>query len=48
MRICDLIEGKSPFISLEFFPPKEKDVWPNFFEEVDKLKELNPLFASVT
>ncbi|MGL1862084.1 MAG: methylenetetrahydrofolate reductase [Pseudodesulfovibrio sp.] len=48
MRVCDLIEKKSPFISLEFFPPREKEAWPGFFEVVEKLKELNPLFASVT
>jgi len=48
LRVCDLIERKSPFISLEFFPPKEKEAWPGFFEVVEKLKELNPLFASVT
>ncbi|CCH47361.1 methylenetetrahydrofolate reductase [Pseudodesulfovibrio piezophilus] len=48
MRVCDLIERKRPFISLEFFPPKEKDAWPGFFDVVEKLKELKPLFASVT
>jgi len=48
LRVCELIERKSPFISLEFFPPKEKEAWPGFFEVVEKLKELNPLFASVT
>ena len=48
MRVCDLIEGRSPFISLEFFPPKEKEAWPGFFEVVDQLKVLDPLFASVT
>ncbi len=48
MRVCDLIAGKSPFISLEFFPPKEKEAWPGFFEVVENLKELGPLFASVT
>ena len=48
MRVCDLIEKKSPFISLEFFPPREKEAWPGFFEVVEQLKELNPLFASVT
>lgn len=48
MLVCDLIAKKSPFISLEFFPPKEKEAWPGFFEVVDKLKVLNPLFASVT
>ncbi|MUM77015.1 methylenetetrahydrofolate reductase [NAD(P)H] [Pseudodesulfovibrio sp. F-1] len=48
MHVCDLIEKHSPFLSLEFFPPKEKDAWPGFFEVVEKLKELGPLFASVT
>jgi len=48
LRVCDLIEKRSPFISLEFFPPKEKAVWPGFFEVVEELKELDPLFASVT
>ncbi|WP_319585082.1 methylenetetrahydrofolate reductase [uncultured Pseudodesulfovibrio sp.] len=48
MRVCDLIDGKSPFISLEFFPPKEREAWPAFFGVVEKLKVLDPLFASVT
>jgi len=48
LRVCDLIDKKSPFISLEFFPPKEKEAWPGFFDVVEKLKELAPLFASVT
>lgn len=48
MKIIDLINRHKPFISLEFFPPKDRDSWPSFFEVVDKLKELNPLFASVT
>ncbi|MFH1913751.1 MAG: methylenetetrahydrofolate reductase [Pseudomonadota bacterium] len=48
MHVCDLIENHSPFISLEFFPPKERDAWPGFFEVVEKLKVLGPLFASVT
>ncbi|WP_285906867.1 methylenetetrahydrofolate reductase [Pseudodesulfovibrio pelocollis] len=48
MHVCDLIEKHSPFISLEFFPPKERDAWPGFFEVVEKLKVLGPLFASVT
>lgn len=48
MRIVDLIRKKSPFVSLEFFPPKNKEAWPGFFEVVEKLKQINPLFASVT
>lgn len=48
MKIVDLIKEKKPFLSLEFFPPKDKESWPSFFAVVEKLKVLNPLFASVT
>lgn len=48
MRIADLIAHKKPFISLEFFPPKDKAEWPAFFGIVERLKELEPLFVSVT
>lgn len=48
MRIADLIPTRKPFLSLEFFPPKERDTWPKFFAEVEKLKSLDPLFVSVT
>lgn len=48
MRICELIEKNSPFLSLEFFPPKDRETWPKFFEVVEKLKVLDPLFVSVT
>ena len=49
MKIAQLIaQSRSPFLSLEFFPPKDRGTWPGFFEEVGKLKALNPLFVSVT
>lgn len=48
MRIADLIATTTPFISLEFFPPKEKGEWPTFFQAVEQLAEVNPLFVSVT
>lgn len=48
MKISELLEKRGPFFSLEFFPPREKEHWPNFFATADKLKALNPLFASVT
>lgn len=50
MKIIDLIRKRrgKPFVSLEFFPPKETDAWPNFFNTVDRLKALDPLFVSVT
>ncbi|RQD67829.1 MAG: methylenetetrahydrofolate reductase [NAD(P)H] [Desulfonatronovibrio sp. MSAO_Bac4] len=48
MKISELISGSNPFFSLEFFPPREKTAWPGFFEQVEKLKQINPLFVSVT
>lgn len=48
MKIIEKIKQSGPFLSLEFFPPKEKENWPAFFATVDKLRALNPLFVSVT
>jgi len=48
LRIDTLQSKSGQFISLEFFPPKEKDAWPAFFFEAGKLSALNPLFVSVT
>ena len=47
MKIIDRMP-LSPFYSLEFFPPQAKEQWPAFFKVVEKLKALNPLYASVT
>lgn len=48
MRIRELIETRRPFVSLEFFPPKEREAWAGFFEVVERLKPVAPLFVSVT
>ena len=49
MKIADALLARTrPFYSLEFFPPKEPEQWPAFFEAVMKLKALDPLYASVT
>ncbi|MGE4553117.1 MAG: methylenetetrahydrofolate reductase [Desulfovibrionaceae bacterium] len=48
MRIPDLIRPDQRFISMEFFPPKEREAWPGFFEVAGRLASLNPLFVSVT
>jgi methylenetetrahydrofolate reductase (NADPH) len=48
MRIVDKMAGGEQFVSLEFFPPKERGEWPAFFEMAGRLSRLNPLFASVT
>lgn len=43
-----LRERRDPFISLEFFPPSDPAHLPAFYETAERLKALNPLFASVT
>jgi methylenetetrahydrofolate reductase (NADPH) len=48
MQIPQLIKERSPFVSLEFFPPKKQEEWPGFLEVAQELKQLRPLFASVT
>ncbi len=40
--------AKRPFFSLEFFPPADEANLPAFFETVERLRPLAPLFASVT
>jgi methylenetetrahydrofolate reductase (NADPH) len=48
VRIVDLISRDEQFLSLEFFPPKERADWPGFFQVVDRIRSVNPLFVSVT
>lgn len=49
MKIASLIkESHRPFVSLEFFPPAEAEQLPAFFETVEELRKLDPLFVSVT
>ena len=48
MKIVEQMEKGRQFISLEFFPPKDKGEWPTFFKTAERLSQLDPLFASVT
>jgi methylenetetrahydrofolate reductase (NADPH) len=48
MKIIDKMASGKQFLSLEFFPPKDKTEWPAFFKVADRLSRLDPLFASVT
>lgn len=48
MRIASLLKTGKPFVSLEFFPPKDRTKWPGFFNAVEKILTVNPLFVSVT
>lgn len=48
MKIISAINPHRPFVSLEYFPPKARTDWPAFFQTVQQLAQLKPLFASVT
>ncbi|HDQ41511.1 MAG TPA: methylenetetrahydrofolate reductase [NAD(P)H] [Desulfonatronum sp.] len=49
MKISDLLrKAERSRLSLEFFPPKDKALWPRFFDTVQELRSLDPLFVSVT
>jgi methylenetetrahydrofolate reductase (NADPH) len=48
VRSAELLRRQEPFLSLEFFPPKNRAQWPGFFDVVRQLKALDPLFCSVT
>lgn len=43
-----LAASASPRYSLEFFPPAEAEQLPAFYEVVERLRALDPLFVSVT
>jgi methylenetetrahydrofolate reductase (NADPH) len=48
VRIIDMIRPGAKFVSLEFFPPKDPQDWPAFFQTVERLAAVDPLFVSVT
>ncbi|MDD5556721.1 MAG: methylenetetrahydrofolate reductase [NAD(P)H] [bacterium] len=48
MRIVTLIERRRPFVSFEFYPPKDRAAWPGFLREAARLRAAAPLFVSVT
>lgn len=48
MRIGDLVLDNPGFLSMEFFPPRNEEEWPKFFDVAEKLAEVDPLFVSVT
>ncbi len=48
MLIPDLVGNGEPFISLEFFPPRNEEAMPVFLDTVQRLSRLKPLFAAVT
>ena len=48
MRIDDILAGRRPVFSFEFFPPKTQAGERNLYEALRELKTLEPAFVSVT
>ncbi|QCX32432.1 methylenetetrahydrofolate reductase [NAD(P)H] [Caloramator sp. E03] len=48
MLIKDIFNQKRPVISFEIFPPKKEYPISTIYETIEKLKDLNPDFISVT
>ncbi|WKX94913.1 hypothetical protein Q1695_011850 [Nippostrongylus brasiliensis] len=47
-RIIRRVNDKTPFFSLEFFPPKTANGVANFFTRLDRFNEGGPLFVDIT
>ncbi len=43
-----IASARTPFCSLEFFPPSDAAQMPDFYATVERLRALDPLFVSVT
>jgi len=48
MRIRELLDGKQPALSFEFFPPKDDIGFWDLYRTVESLKPLEPTYVSVT
>ena len=48
MKIRDIIKNSSSGFSFEFFPPKNDQGFDDLYATIERLKQLNPLFVSVT
>lgn len=46
--ISELFQSQKPVLSLEVFPPKKEEDFPNAFTVLDSLSKLQPDFISVT
>ena len=48
MKIIDIINGQTPSLSFEVFPPKTTDKYESVSKAVKEIAELNPSYMSVT
>jgi methylenetetrahydrofolate reductase (NADPH) len=48
MPICEMLAGKRPSLSFEFFPPKDDIGFWDLYRTIESLKPLDPTYVSVT
>lgn len=52
MKIIDTLQKAfathTPCLSFEYYPPKNRDKWPDFYEKICRMSRLNPNFIDVT
>jgi methylenetetrahydrofolate reductase (NADPH) len=48
MHITEIIKGRRPAFSLEFFPPKSNEEIAQLYQTLNDVKTLDPAFVSVT
>lgn len=52
MKIIDIlnqcIKSGRHCLSFEYYPPRERDKWPQFYEKIDRMGRLRPNFIDVT
>lgn len=52
MKIIDTLQNalatQTPCLSFEYYPPRDRDKWPNFYEKIGRMSRLHPNFIDVT
>jgi methylenetetrahydrofolate reductase (NADPH) len=48
VKVLDILQGRHPTISFEFFPPKDEAAMSNLLESLSHLRDLRPSFTSCT
>ena len=48
MKIIDILNQASHCHSFEYYPPKSREKWPEFYQKIARMRALGPSFIDVT
>lgn len=48
MKIIDILKQDDQSVSFEYYPPKSRDRWMEFYEKIQRMKALRPKFVDIT